>query len=111
MLGLAELRSRIVHCLGEMVRNRELTERALARATGLPQPLIHNVLKGKRELSVEMADVILGALNLDAHDLIEPPGMETALRDQIQRISLEHRRAATGRTFESTFAAAALTAR
>jgi hypothetical protein len=28
-------------------------------------------LKGKRALSVEMADVILNALNLDVHDLLK----------------------------------------
>ncbi|MGP8243509.1 MAG: helix-turn-helix domain-containing protein, partial [Bryobacteraceae bacterium] len=56
-----------------MVRNGELTERALARATGVSQPHIHNVLKGRRELSVEMADAILEALHLDAHDLLKQP--------------------------------------
>ncbi|MGA2143679.1 MAG: helix-turn-helix transcriptional regulator [Bryobacteraceae bacterium] len=73
MLGLAELRNRLVQRLRDMVRNGELTERALARATGVSQPHIHNVLKGKRELSVEMADVILTALHLDAHDLLKQP--------------------------------------
>jgi transcriptional regulator with XRE-family HTH domain len=73
VLGLAELRARLVQRLRDMVRNGELTERALARATGVSQPHIHNVLKGKRELSVEMADVILNALHLDAHDLLKQP--------------------------------------
>ena len=50
MLGLAELRGRLVLRLRDMVRNGELTERALARTTGVSQPHIHNVLKGKREL-------------------------------------------------------------
>ena len=73
MLGLAELRSRLVQRLQDMVRNGELTERALARATGVSQPHVHNVLKGKRELSVEMAHVMLSALHLDAHDLLKQP--------------------------------------
>ena len=73
MLGLAELRNRLVQRLRDMVRNGELTERALARATGVSQPHIHNVLKGKRELSVEMADVILSALHMDAQDLLKQP--------------------------------------
>ena len=65
MLGLVELRGHLVQRLRDMVRNGELTERALS------QPHIHNVLKGKRALSVEMADVILNALNLDVHDLLK----------------------------------------
>ena len=73
MLGLAELRGRLVLRLRDMVRNGELTERALARTTGVSQPHIHNVLKGKRELSVEMAEVILNALNLDVYDLVKQP--------------------------------------
>ena len=71
MLGLVELRGHLVQRLRDMVRNGELTERALARTTGVSQPHIHNVLKGKRALSVEMADVILNALNLDVHVLLK----------------------------------------
>jgi plasmid maintenance system antidote protein VapI len=63
-----------------MVRNGELTERALARTTGVSQPHIHNALKGKRQLSVEMADVILIALHLDAYDLMQQPATEKSDR-------------------------------
>ena len=73
MLGLSELRARLVRHLRDMVHNGELTERALARSTGVSQPHIHNVLKGKRELSVEMADLILNALHLDVYDLLKQP--------------------------------------
>lgn len=72
MLGLAQLRSRLTARLLQMVRSGQLTERALARATGVSQPHVHHVLKGKRSLSVETADAILTALNLDVLDFLEP---------------------------------------
>jgi transcriptional regulator with XRE-family HTH domain len=60
---LAELRSR--------VRSGEVTERGLARLSGISQPHLHNVLKGKKILSVEKADVMLRRLEIDVLQLIE----------------------------------------
>jgi len=48
-----------------------MTERGLARVTGVSQPHIHNVLKGKRLLSTETADRIVRQLNKDLLDFIE----------------------------------------
>lgn len=59
----------IVH-LRDRVRSGELTERGLARLTGVSQPHIHNVLKGVRSLSVEYADQILEKLGIAPSDLI-----------------------------------------
>lgn len=59
---LAEIRSRI--------RNGDLTERSLARMSGISQPHIHNVLKGTRYLSTVMADQILATMRMDLADLI-----------------------------------------
>lgn len=53
----------------EMVRCGELTERGLARATGVSQPHVHNVLKGIRTLSPEFADQLLQQLSLTLADL------------------------------------------
>jgi transcriptional regulator with XRE-family HTH domain len=53
------------------IRNGELTERALARATGVSQPHIHNLLKGERLLTARLADEILRALQLTAEDLVQ----------------------------------------
>jgi transcriptional regulator with XRE-family HTH domain len=64
------LRLRLVTHLKEKVRNGELTERSLARLAGLSQPHAHNVLKGVRVLSGEMADRILQRLHLDLLDLL-----------------------------------------
>jgi transcriptional regulator with XRE-family HTH domain len=67
-----ELERRMVANLRERVRRGDLTERGLARLTGVSQPHIHNVLKGKRDLSMETADTILSALGMDLIDLLDP---------------------------------------
>ncbi len=72
MPGFGDLQQRLVTQLKARVRSGELTERGLARITGISQPHIHNVLKGKRTLSLELTDVILQILGVDLLDLIEP---------------------------------------
>jgi hypothetical protein len=67
-----ELQSRLVNHLRERVRSGELTERGLARLTGVSQPHIHNVLKGSKAFSVGAADLILFHLKLDVLDLLQP---------------------------------------
>lgn len=59
---LVELRGR--------VRNGEITERSLARRTGVSQPHIHNVLKGVRLLTPELSDRILHEMKLNVGDLL-----------------------------------------
>ena len=63
---------RLILYLKERVRSGEITERSLARITGVSQPHLHNVLKGKRLLSMSMADQILRQLHMDLRDLFEP---------------------------------------
>jgi transcriptional regulator with XRE-family HTH domain len=67
-----QLEQRLVDHLRELVRCGELTERRLARMTGISQPHIHNVLKRKRSLSFDSADLILHVLHLDLLDLLDP---------------------------------------
>lgn len=64
------LQERLVAHLRSRVRSGELTERGLARATGISQPHIHNVLKGMRTLSVEYADQIVTHFQLSVSDLL-----------------------------------------
>jgi transcriptional regulator with XRE-family HTH domain len=66
------LERRFIDHLRQRIRSGELTERKLARLTGISQPHVHNVLKGKRTFSTEMADTILQVLRVDLLDLIEP---------------------------------------
>ena len=71
-MDFQELRERLVGHLRDRVRSGELTERGLARISGVSQPHIHNVLKGKRVLSVEMSDEVLRQLHMDLLDLVKP---------------------------------------
>ncbi len=67
-----DLRGRLVDRLREKVRSGELTERGLARISGVSQPHIHNVLKGKKVISGELCDAILRQLQMDLLDLMRP---------------------------------------
>lgn len=64
------LQTRLVSHIRARVRNGEISERSLARLTGISQPHIHNVLKGARLLSMDMADQILRRLRIDLADLL-----------------------------------------
>lgn len=63
---------RLIANLRDRVRAGEITERGLARLTGVSQPHMHHVLNGKRAASPDMADKILRQLRMDLLDLIEP---------------------------------------
>jgi hypothetical protein len=67
-----DLQTLLLESLRTRVRNGELTERGLAKLVGVSQPHIHNVLKGTRQLSMNLADQILTHLNLSVFDLVEP---------------------------------------
>jgi transcriptional regulator with XRE-family HTH domain len=66
-----DLHGALIHYLNQSVRSGEITERGLARRTGISQPHIHNTLKGKRLFSWDSADAILRELDLDLLDLIQ----------------------------------------
>ena len=66
------LQDRLIAHLRSRVRGGELTERSAARLTGVSQPHLHNVLKGARLLSTDMADQVLRSLNLCVFDLLDP---------------------------------------
>jgi transcriptional regulator with XRE-family HTH domain len=72
-------KNRLLQKLRMRMRNGELTERSLARLIGVSQPHVHNVLKGARILSPEIADIILHKLRMSLLDLIEPEEFETAI--------------------------------
>jgi transcriptional regulator with XRE-family HTH domain len=71
--------NRLLQKLRMRMRNGELTERSLARLIGVSQPHVHNVLKGARILSPEIADLILRKLGMSLLDLIEADEFETAM--------------------------------
>jgi hypothetical protein len=72
MPGFRELQSRLLATLRERIRSGELTERGIARRSGLSQPHIHNVLKGEKSLSADAADAVLMSVHLDLLDLYQP---------------------------------------
>ena len=65
------LRSRLIAATKNLVCNGYFTERTLARHIGLSQPHLHNVLKGCRTLTPEIADRLLAFLNITVIDLID----------------------------------------
>lgn len=71
-MDFLELERRFINHLRERVRSGEITERRLAHLTGVSQPHIHNVLHGKRSLSMDTADLILHVLHIDLLDLLDP---------------------------------------
>ena len=71
-MNFVDLQQRLLENLRHRVQSGEATERSLARLAGLSQPHLHNVLKGKRLLSLDMADKILHNLQLGVMDLISP---------------------------------------
>ena len=71
-MNFREQQCRLIAHLHALIRSGNATERGLARLTGVSQPHMHNVRKGKRFLSLEMADQVLAQLHLDLLDFIEP---------------------------------------
>ena len=69
-MTFVDLQLRLLDHLRRRVQSGEATERSLAKLAGLSQPHLHNVLKGKRMLSMDMADKILHNLQIGVLDLI-----------------------------------------
>lgn len=55
------------------IRNGHATERGLALRAGVSQPHLHNVLKGIRPLSPDLADRLIAQLGITLADLLAPP--------------------------------------
>ncbi len=74
------LRRRLILSVRGRIQNGGLTERSLARSIGISQPHAHNVLKGVRVLSPEIADRILKVLRLSVLDLLEAEELASRFR-------------------------------
>jgi transcriptional regulator with XRE-family HTH domain len=68
-LTFREAQCRLLEDLRHRIHNGDLTERGLARISGISQPHVHNVLKGVRFLSPGFLDAILKSLNYSLLDL------------------------------------------
>ncbi|MEJ7605799.1 MAG: helix-turn-helix transcriptional regulator [Bryobacteraceae bacterium] len=87
-----DLQRNLLDALRARIRNGELTERGLARLTGVSQPHVHNVLKGTRILSLDLADRILVHLHLSVTDLIQRPAFNqvgSGMEDQTEYAHLQ----------------------
>jgi hypothetical protein len=75
-----DLQQRLLAELRHRVRSGAATERGLARHTGISQPHLHNVLKGKRILSMAKADSVLRHLQIDILNMIDPEELRESSR-------------------------------
>jgi transcriptional regulator with XRE-family HTH domain len=75
-----DLQQRLLDELRQRVHSGAATERSLARLSGISQPHLHNVLKGKRILSVERADEVLRRLQIDVLHLIDTEELRESIR-------------------------------
>jgi plasmid maintenance system antidote protein VapI len=62
---LEQLRARVI----ARIAQGDVTERALARQAGISQPHLHNILKGVRGLTPDVADRLMLALKWRLKDL------------------------------------------
>jgi len=76
-LTFREAQCRLLEDLRHRIHNGDLTERGLARISGISQPHVHNVLKGIRFLSPGSLDLILKSLNYSILDFSTQPELET----------------------------------
>ena len=78
-MNFREAQARLLSTLEDRIRNGDLTERGLARLTGISQPHVHNVLKGVRSLTPDIADLILNVLHCSLLDLCPKPELQAQL--------------------------------
>ena len=93
-MKLALMKNRLLDNVRLKLRNGENTERGLALRVGLSQSHMHNVLKGERELTVDVADRILDELGMSALDLVERSELVAYLGRMVidsQEVSLKAR--------------------
>jgi transcriptional regulator with XRE-family HTH domain len=78
-MKFADIEERLLDNLRARVKRREISERRLALQAGFSQPHIHNVLKGARQLTSEVADRLMERLGLDIEGLFETSELERVL--------------------------------
>lgn len=71
---------RLLAYVRDRIQHGERTERGIARRIGASQPHVHNVLKGVRNLSLEMSDSILNLFHISILDLATLHELETHLQ-------------------------------
>ena len=82
MLTFRSAHERLLAQVRSRMQNGELTERAFARRLGVSQSHINNVLRGRRNLSQELADSILKFFNYSLLDLHHDVEVRSCLGDR-----------------------------
>ena len=72
-MKIADLHERIRHYVLSTIESEHLTQQKLGEMSGVQQTHISNFLNGRRRLSVETMDSILGALGIDVSSLLNLP--------------------------------------
>lgn len=82
-MNFRDTHERLVAQVRTRMRNGEITERALARHLGISQPHVNNVLRGRRKLSPEVADLILNFFHYSLLDLYAECELRTNLHGRV----------------------------
>ncbi len=80
-MNFTGLHHRLLERARSAVLHGDLTESGLAAAMDYSQPQVHNVLKGERGLTLEFADRVLRAFDIQVEDLIEPRQRDPRFRE------------------------------
>ncbi len=75
-----ELQARLIARIRHLIRNGESTERRMGKLVGISQPHIHHVLKGARNLTPPVFDLLLRQLGIAILDLYTGEELKEHLR-------------------------------
>lgn len=78
------LQTRLIRFVINRISNGDFSERGLARMLRVSQPQIHNVLKGVRKLTPELADRILLCFGMSALDLMDSSELNAHLSQRAE---------------------------
>jgi hypothetical protein len=81
-LTFQDAQLRLLTYVRDRIHNGELTERGFARMIGMSQPHMHNVLKGARNLSIQVSDSILNIFHMSILDLESLEELEMNLKSR-----------------------------
>jgi plasmid maintenance system antidote protein VapI len=79
--GFEELLALLRIEINRRISDGATSQRALARSAQVSQSHLHNVLKGERSLTPEVADRLLGVLGLQIKDLLDLPDHSLTRQD------------------------------
>ena len=78
-VSFAALQTRLIRFVNLRIQNGDFTERGLARLLGISQSQIHNVLKGARKLTPELADHLMRRFDMSVLDLLDSSELQNQI--------------------------------